>query len=67
MEVRNYEQIVEHLIAAANLIRTSGERMRDDWPRMTHMRTVNQWLARSQREIEAARELVKREIPQRGS
>lgn len=67
MEVRNYEQIVEHLIAAANLIRESGERMRLDWPQMSHMRTVNQWLGRSQREIEAARELVRREIPGRTS
>jgi len=28
---------------------------------------VYQWLGRSQREIEAARELVKREIPERRS
>lgn len=67
MEVANYEQIVEHLIAAANRIRESGERMRNDWPHMQHMRTVDQWLARSQREIEAARELVRREIPKRKS
>lgn len=65
MELANYEQIVEHLIAAANRIRESGERMNKDWPRMTHMRTVDRWLARSQREIEAARELVRREIPKR--
>ncbi len=67
MELRNYEQIVEHLIEAANRIRESGERMNKDWPHMQHMRTVDQWLARSQREIEAARELVRREIPKRKS
>ena len=54
MELRNYEQIVEHLIEAANRIRESGERMNKDWPRMVHMRTIDQWLARSQREIMSA-------------
>lgn len=65
MEFQNYEQIVVHLINAANLIKESGEIMRTDWPAMLHMRTVNQWLGRSQKEIEAARELVRREIPKR--
>jgi hypothetical protein len=65
MEFQNYEQIVMHLINAANLIKDSGERMRVDWPNMAHMRTIDQWLRRSQKEIEAARELVRREIPKR--